>query len=293
MKLYGAIPALATPFKKGDVDLPAMRKLVRAVIDGGCSGVVSAGCTGEAATLTESERTRLLETVLDEAKGKIPVIVGTGTNSTAETIKRTKWAKQANADAALVITPYYNKPTQAGLIAHYTAVAEAVDLPLIIYNVPSRTGVSTAPETVARLSELPTVIAIKEASGSLDQVSAIKSMCQITVLSGDDSLTLPMLAVGATGVISVVANIAPAEVARMIQRFQEGALTEARLLHNKLFPLIKAMFIETNPGPVKYALKVLGYGSGELRLPLVPVSQQAAHLINETLLKYGYTLEVA
>jgi len=220
-------------------------------------------------------------------KKRIPVIAGTGSNSTKEAIELTKYAESAGADAALLITPYYNKPTPAGLLLHYEKVSSAVSIPIILYNVPSRTGISILPETVAKLSEIENIVAIKEASGSLNQTSEILSLCNITVLSGDDSLTLPILSVGGKGVISVVANIVPADTAEMVRDFRKGKFEEARKLHLKLFPLCQAMFLETNPIPVKTALGMMGMIEPELRLPLSPMDEGKKKELTEALKNYG------
>ncbi|MBD3349641.1 MAG: 4-hydroxy-tetrahydrodipicolinate synthase [Candidatus Eisenbacteria bacterium] len=272
----GSIVAIVTPMKDGELDERSLRGLLRMHLDSGTAGVVPAGCTGEAATLTDDERARLLDICLEEVDGRIPVIPGTGTNSTRDTIRLTAGARDAGAPAVLIITPYYNKPTPDGQYAHYRAVAEAVDIPIVLYNVPSRTGVNMLPETVARLSELQNIVAIKEAAGSVDQVAAIRSMCDITVLSGDDPLTLPMMSVGASGVVSVVANVAPALVSQMVSSFESDP-RRAASLHMEVRRLSRALFLETNPGPVKHALGQLGLiESSELRLPLVPVREETA-----------------
>jgi len=271
----GSIVALVTPMKDGRLDEESLRKLLRMHRTAGTAGVVPAGCTGEAATLTVEERERLTAVCLEEVGDVMPVIPGTGTNSTRTTIELTRAAKRAGAHAALVITPYYNKPTPEGQYRHYRALAEEGGLPIVLYNVPSRTGVSMLPETVARLSELPGIVAIKEAAGSLDQVSAILDLCDITVLSGDDSLTLPMLAVGAAGVVSVAANVVPGLVADMVASFAMDP-AKARALHARLWPIARALFVETSPGPVKHAMKELGLiRDGELRPPLAPITEES------------------
>lgn len=272
----GSIVAIITPMKDGELDERSLRRLLRMHLDAGTAGVVPAGCTGEAATLTDDERARLLDICLDEVGGRMPVIPGTGTNSTRDTIRLTARAREAGASAALIITPYYNKPTPEGQYAHYRTLAEEVDIPIALYNVPSRTGVNMLPETVARLSELPNVVAIKEAAGSVDQVAEIRSLCDITVLSGDDPLTLPMMSVGASGVVSVVANVAPGLVSEMVGSYRTDP-RRAASLHLEVRELSKALFLETNPGPVKHALAEIGLiKSGELRLPLVPVTEETA-----------------
>jgi 4-hydroxy-tetrahydrodipicolinate synthase len=271
----GASAALVTPFRNGEVDLEAVRRLTAHLIDGGLDGIVPVGCTGEAATLTLDERRRILETVLDEVRGRAFVLAGTGSNSTAVTVETTRMAEEVGVDGAMLITPYYNKPMPDGLELHYQAVSRATSLPLVLYNVPGRTGLKMSPETVARLSRIERVVAVKEACGSVDQVSDILGRCDLTVLSGDDSLTLPMMAVGAEGVISVVANLYPAEVKAMVDAAARSDLPAARAHHARLFPLVGAMFCETNPGPVKYALSRMGLIDNELRLPLAPISRSA------------------
>ena len=268
----GSMVALVTPFTGNfEVDFEAYGRLVDFHLEQGTKAIVPCGCTGEAATLSHDEQKKCIRFVVERVAGKIPVVPGTGSNSTAEAISLTKFAKEVGADGALLITPYYNKPTPAGQIAHYTKVAREVDIPIVLYNVPSRTGTKMLPETIAELEKTPNIVAVKEAAGSVDQVSQILSLCNITVLSGDDSLTLPMMAVGATGVISVAANVAPARVAALCAEFAEGNLEKARAIHYELMPLFKALFIETNPMPAKAALAKMGLIENVLRLPLTPV----------------------
>jgi len=268
----GSIVALVTPFKGTfEVDLEAYGRLVDWHLEQGTNAIVPCGCTGEAATLTHDEQRDCIRFVVERVAGRVPVIAGTGSNSTKEALSLTRYAAEAGADAALLITPYYNKPTPAGQMAHYRTIAEAVDIPIVLYNVPGRTGTKMLPETIAELSAVPNVVAVKEACGSVDQVSSIIGLCDITVVSGDDSLTLPMMAVGATGVISVAANVAPSKVAAMCARFAEGDLAAARLVHYELLPLFKGLFIETNPMPAKAALARMGLIENVLRLPLTPM----------------------
>ncbi len=269
----GSMVALATPFKNGQVDEARIPELVEFHLSKGTDAICPCGCTGEAATLTHDEQITVIGIVIEAAAGKAKVIAGTGSNSTDEALTLTRRAKDAGADGALMITPYYNKPTQQGLIQHYKAAA-AVGLPLMLYNVPSRTGVNMLPETVAKLSEVENVVAVQEASGSVDQVSAILNLCDINVLSGDDSLTLPMLAVGAKGVVSVAANVAPAEVKALIDDFNDFNMEEAQRIHYQLLPLFKALFCETNPIPIKRALSMMGLIENELRPPLTPLSAE-------------------
>jgi 4-hydroxy-tetrahydrodipicolinate synthase len=271
----GSLVAIVTPFRQGTVDERALAELIEWQIANGTNGIVPCGTTGESATLSHSEHNRVIELTVEVVHRRVPVIAGTGSNSTAEAITLTKHAKQAGADGALLITPYYNKPTQEGLYRHYTAVAEAVDLPLILYNIPGRTGVNMLPSTIARLSAMKTIIGVKEGSGSVQQASDIVQMCgdRLTVLAGDDSLTLPMMAVGAKGVITVTANIMPMEMAGLVKAFAEGRIDEARRIHFKLSPLFAALFYETNPIPVKEALGLMRKIDPELRLPLCPMAQ--------------------
>ena len=285
--LGGSVVALVTPFRNGEVDLGKLKELVEFHIKEGTNAISPCGTTGESATLTHEEHERVISEVVQQVRGRIPVVAGTGSNSTREALRLTHYAKKAGANAALIVTPYYNKPTQEGLYRHYKALAEGVDIPIVVYNVPSRTGVSISPETVARLGEFKNVVAIKEASGSLDQVSDILRLCKITVLSGDDSLTLPILSLGGKGVVSVAANIVPGDTARLVDSFLKGDAAEAVRLHHKLFPLCKAMFIETNPIPVKTAMRLLGRINGELRMPLCEMSKENETRLGKALRDYG------
>jgi 4-hydroxy-tetrahydrodipicolinate synthase len=273
--LTGSHVAIVTPFRKGKVDERALGDLIEWQIAKGTNGIVPCGTTGESATLTHEEHNRVIELTVEVVRGRVPVMAGTGSNSTDEAISLTKHAKQAGADAALLITPYYNKPTQEGLYRHYKAIAEAVDLPLVLYNIPGRTGVNMLPSTIARLAATKNVVGVKEGSGTVQQASDIVQMCgdRLSVLAGDDSLTLPMMAVGGKGVITVTANIAPTEMAQMVKAFADGRVDEARRLHFQLSPLFAALFYETNPIPVKEALGMMGKIDSELRLPLCPMSQ--------------------
>lgn len=271
----GSIVALATPFKPNfDIDFEAYARLIEFQIEQGTDGIVPCGCTGEAATLSHSEQEQVIRFCIEKVAGRVTVIAGTGSNNTKEALSLTRFAKEVGADGALLITPYYNKPTPAGQIAHYTLIAEETGLPIMLYNVPSRTGTNMLPETVAELAKVKNIVAIKEAAGSVDQVSAIRSICDITVLSGDDSLTLPMMAVGATGVVSVAANVAPGPIAQMCAEFDKGNLAEAQRIHFELLPLFKALFLETNPIPVKAALGRMGLCQNILRLPLTPMREE-------------------
>jgi 4-hydroxy-tetrahydrodipicolinate synthase len=270
----GSMVALVTPFKKGKIDEAKIPELVEFQISKGTDVICPCGCTGEAATLNHDEQIRVIEIVIDAVGKRAKVIAGTGSNSTDEALMLTRRAKEAGVDGVLMITPYYNKPTQRGLMLHYEKIAADVDIPIMLYNVPSRTGVNMLPETVAELSQIDNILAIKEASGNVDQVSAILNMCDITVLSGDDSLTLPMMAVGAKGVVSVAANVAPTEVAALIDSFKMHNIEEAQRIHYQLLPLFKVLFCETNPIPVKRALNMMGLIENELRAPLFPLSPE-------------------
>lgn len=283
----GSFVAIVTPFKNGRLDEESLRELVQMHITNGTSGIVPCGTTGESATLSPEEHKKVIEIVISETAKKIPVIAGTGSNNTKEAIEYTKHAYDAGADAALVITPYYNKPTQEGLYYHYKTIANEVPVPIVIYNVPGRTGVSIEPETVARLSELSNIVAIKEASGQMDQISKIMSLCGITVLSGDDSMTMPIMAIGGRGVISVIANIVPADMKELTSAMEEGDIESARELHYKLFDLCKVMFIETNPIPIKTAMAMKGMIEEEFRLPLVSPTEKSRSLIKRQLEQYG------
>jgi 4-hydroxy-tetrahydrodipicolinate synthase len=290
-RFSGSLVALITPFKgdgasnPDEIDEAKLRALVEYHIRNGTDGLVPCGTTGESVTLDESEHDRVVRVVVETAAGRVPVIAGAGTNSTAKTIKYAKAAQAAGADGILVVTPYYNKPTQQGLFLHFEAVAKAADLPLIVYNVPSRTSVNLLPETLARLAKIDSIVGVKEASGSLDQVSQVVASCpaDFAVLSGDDSLTLPMLAVGGVGVISVVANVAPKATADLVRAFRAGDLARARELHYGLFDLTKAMFYETNPIPVKTAAGLLGLCSPRLRLPMCAIGEANAAKLKSVL----------
>jgi 4-hydroxy-tetrahydrodipicolinate synthase len=285
----GSIVALVTPFKNGEVDYEKLKELVEFHVREGTNAIVPCGTTGESPTLSHAEHEKIISEVVQKVQGRIPVIAGTGSNNTKEALKLTRYASKAGADGALVITPYYNKPTQEGLYRHFKILAEEADIPIVLYNVPSRTGVSTSPETVARLAEFKNIVAIKEASGSLDQISAITRLCDITVLSGEDSLILPILSIGGKGVISVMANIIPKETSAMIRGFLDGQLgtKAAREMHDKFYPLAKALFIETNPITVKTAMQILGRLNGELRLPLCEMTEANKQQLTKALKDYG------
>jgi 4-hydroxy-tetrahydrodipicolinate synthase len=270
----GSIVAIVTPFIKGAVDEKKLRELVDFQIENGTDAIVACGTTGESSTLDNEEHLNVIRIVFDQAGTRVPVIAGTGSNSTAEAIHLTREAKELGVAGVLLVTPYYNKPTQEGLYRHYSAIADAVDIPQILYNVPGRTGVNLLPETVARLAPHRNIVAIKEATGSLQQASEVIALCggQIDVFSGDDFITFPMMACGAKGIISVLANIMPKEVADLTDAFFAGDLETARQLHLKTLKIGNAMFMESNPIPVKTALGLMGRCSDEVRLPLCPMS---------------------
>jgi len=284
----GMLVALVTPFRDGQVDYAAIERLVDWHVEQGTEGLVPVGTTGESPTVDVEEHQKIIRTVVERAAGRIPVLAGTGANATAEAIHLTRYAKDVGADGSLQVCPYYNKPTQEGLYRHFAAIAEAVDLPMVLYNIPGRTGVSLAPATVARLAELPQIVAVKEATGSMDQASEILAQCDLVVLSGDDSLTLPLMAVGAQGVISVVGNLVPKDMKRLTDAMLAGDVAAAQEAHRRLFPLCRAMFIETNPIPVKTAMKMVGLlESDEKRLPMTDLSPEHAEALKQALEEYG------
>lgn len=270
LTLRGTFTALVTPFKDGGIDREALRRLVDRQVDGGVEGLVAVGTTGESPTLSLAEHVEVVRLTVEAARGRVPVLAGTGANSTAEAVELSRAAKDVGAAGGLSVTPYYNRPTQTGLRRHYEAVFAAVDLPQLIYNIPGRTGVNMEPETMAALRASPRFAGVKEAAGQPDQVTRILAACgpDFPVLSGDDSLTLPFMAVGAAGVISTVSNLAPREMGDMVRAFATGRHADALALHRRLFPLIRAIFAETNPGPVKAAVGLLGLCDPAVRLPL-------------------------
>ncbi|MCB9475802.1 MAG: 4-hydroxy-tetrahydrodipicolinate synthase [Deltaproteobacteria bacterium] len=289
MQFSGIITALATPFKDGQLDLDAVERLVEHQIDNGVHGLVSCGCTGEAATMTMGEDRRLWKTVMDVAKKRVPVIAGAGSNDTQAAVKHVKEAEEDGADAVMCITPYYNKPTQEGLYQHYKAIAEGTKLPVILYNVPGRTACDMQPETVARLSEIPNIVAVKEASGTVHHsVWALKlSQPDFTVLSGDDPMYLPLAPMGVKGVISVASNVVPRQMADMHEKAAAGDYAGATKIYMDLLPLYKALFVETNPIPVKCALKLLGLAEDEVRLPLTTATAATVENMRKVLTDLG------
>jgi len=271
----GAIVAIVTPFRNGKVDEQALRKLIEEQIAAGTDGIAPCGTTGESTTLSHEEHDRVIEITIDAVRKRIPVIAGTGSNSTAEALRLTRHAWEAGADGALLVCPYYNRPTQEGLYQHYRTIAEEVPIPIIIYNIPGRTGTNLLPETLARLAEIKNIVGVKEASGSLKQMSDVIQLCGLDfdVISGDDIFTLPLLAIGGKGVISVISNVVPADMAEMVDVFAAGDLEKARALHYRMAPLIDVLFIETNPIPVKAALAMMGKIADEIRPPLYPLAE--------------------
>lgn len=287
--LKGSIVAIITPFKNGKVDEQKLKDLVSFHVQSGTHGILPCGTTGESPTLSPQEHERVIEICIQASQKKVPILAGTGSNSTAEAIALTQHALKAGADASLQVTPYYNKPTQEGLYLHFKAIADSVDIPIILYNIAGRTARNIEPETIARLSkDCKNIVGVKEASGSLEQVSMIRHLCGETFLifSGDDTLTLPIMAAGGVGVISVVANIVPQDVVNLVQAIQDMDFKKARILHYKLLPLVKAMFIETNPIPIKAAMGLLSMCSPELRLPLSPMSEKNLKKLSQALHNY-------
>lgn len=286
----GAITALVTPFKNGAIDEEAYRALIEWQIEQGIDGLLPCGTTGESATLSHEEHEEAVRICIEQVKGRVPVMAGAGSNNTAEAVRLTAFAKKAGADAALLISPYYNKPTQEGLFLHFKAINDAVDLPLFVYNVPGRTGSNMLPATVTRMyRELPHVVGIKEATGNLVQISEVAEQCGdgFTLLSGDDFTALPTMSVGGKGVISVTSNVLPAKVAAMCAAWERGDVAEARRLHFELMPVNRALFLESNPIPVKTALCLMGRMGGEFRLPLCPMSQQNRGRLKEVMAGAG------
>jgi len=285
----GSIVAIVTPFKEGKVDEETYRELIEFQIDNKTSAIVPCGTTGESATLSIEEHNRVIDIAIEAVNKRVPVIAGTGGNSTREAIELTLHAKKAGADASLQVTPYYNKPTQEGIYQHFKAISVAIPLPQVLYNLPGRTSVNMLPETVARLAEHPEIVAIKEASANLGQMAEIVRLAgeNITLISGDDNLTLPILSIGGKGVISVVANIVPQDNADMLTAWEEGDMAKARALYFKLLPLCQAMFYETNPVPVKTSLALMGKIQDELRLPMAPMSAANLGKLKKALQDYG------
>lgn len=283
MKLHGTYTAIVTPFNQdGSVDYGCLRDLIEWQAESHIDGIVAVGTTGESPTLTVDEHRRVIETTVDTCRGRLSVIAGTGANSTSEAVELTRHAREIGADASLQVTPYYNKPSQEGLYRHFSAVAE-LDIPVVLYNVPGRSGLEIAVETIARLAVHPGVVAVKEAGGSVDRVSAIRQACSIDVLSGDDSLTLPMLSVGAVGVVSVASNVVPTLVGQMVSAALKGDFAAAGTLHHRLYPLFRDLFLDTNPVPVKTAMAMMKRIEEVYRLPLCEPSSEVRETLRRTL----------
>ena len=284
----GVTVALVTPFKGGAVDYDALRKLVDWHVEQGTDGLAPVGTTGESPTLDHAEHEKVIAVVVEQARKRIKIMPGTGSNSTAEALRLTKFAKSVGADGALIVGPYYNKPSQEGYYRHFATIADAVELPIVLYNIPGRTGSNILPETIARIAKHQTVVAIKEATGSMDQASHIASLCDLAILSGDDSLTLPLLSIGGRGIVSVVGNIIPRDLKSLIAAFEQGKMAEAIKWHYKLFNLCRDMLgAATNPIPIKTAMKLLGRDTGELRLPLCSMDAAGEAKLRQTLVAYG------
>ncbi len=284
----GLSVAIITPFRDGQVDTEALQRNVEFQIAAGTTCLCPVGTTGECPTLSHPEHERVISAVVEAAAGRIKVMAGTGSNSTDEALRLTRWAAKSGADAALVVAPYYNKPTQEGFYQHFKILAQAVDIPICVYNIPGRTGKNIEPDTIARMAEIPNITMVKEATGSMDQASQILAATDLTVLSGDDSLTLPLLSLGARGVVSVVGNIVPADVIAMLRAFDQGKIEEARRWHYRLFPLCRDMLgLATNPIPIKAAMQMLGHDTGDLRMPLTRLNQAEEAKLRKTLAAYG------
>ncbi len=284
----GLTVAMITPFRDGQIDVEALQRQVEFQVEAGTTCVCPVGTTGECPTLSHPEHERVISAVVEAAGKRIKVMAGTGSNSTEEALRLTRWAAKAGADAALVVAPYYNKPTQEGFYQHFRVLAQAVDIPICIYNIPGRTGKNIEPETIVRMAELPNITMVKEATGSLDQASQIINATDLTVLSGDDSLTLPLLSIGGRGVVSVVGNIVPKDVIALLEAFASGDIAAAQRWHHKLFPLCRDMLgLATNPIPIKAAMQMLGRDTGDLRMPMTRLSPAEEAKLRTTLVKYG------
>jgi len=288
----GTFTALVTPFRNGAVDVEALEGMVELQIQQGVSGLVPCGTTGETPAMSEDEDRLVVETVVRVASGRVPIIAGTGSNSTDMAIKYTRMAQEVGADGSLQVAPYYNKPTQEGLFRHFATIAESTELPLVLYNIPGRTGVTVSAETMARLAEIPNIVGVKDSTLSMNMIADVISLCgeDFDVLSGDDPMTLPLISLGGTGVISVASNVAPGAVSDMVRALLEGDWERGRELHFELLPLFRALFVETNPIPVKTAASLLGLCSDEMRLPLVPMEGENLRLLQETLERSAHLL---
>lgn len=283
----GSMVALVTPFRGGKIDFKTLKRLIDFQIENGTDVIIPCGTTGESATMSHEEHRSVMSFVVDYVARRVPVICGAGSNNTLEALELVKHAKKVKADGVLVVTPYYNKPTQEGLYRHYEFLASKVDIPIILYNVPGRTGVCMAPQTVARLAKFPQFVGVKEASGSLDQVDQIRELCDITIISGDDALTLPMIAIGARGVISVSANVVPDKVKNLVEAALRGHFDEGRKIHRELYELHKVLFVETNPIPVKTALGLMKMIEPEVRLPLCEMKPENVQKLKQVLKTLG------
>jgi len=284
----GLSVAMITPFRDGQVDVETLQRQVEFQIESGTTCLCPVGTTGEAPTLSHPEHERVIAATVEAAAGRIKVMAGTGSNSTEEALRLTRWAAKTGADAALVVAPYYNKPTQEGFYLHYKALAEAVEIPICVYNIPGRTGKNIEPETIARMAQTSNITMVKEATGSMDQASQIVATTDLTVLSGDDSLTLPLMSIGARGVVSVVGNLVPGDMIALIKAFDAGNVEAARQRHHKLFPLCRDMLsLATNPIPIKAAMRILGRDTGELRMPMTPLTPDQEAKLRKTLSDYG------
>jgi 4-hydroxy-tetrahydrodipicolinate synthase len=284
----GLSVAMVTPFRDGQLDVETLKQQVEFQVAAGTTCLCPVGTTGESPTLSHEEHERVVAEMVQAAAGRIKVMAGSGSNSTTEALRLTRWAAKSGADAALVVAPYYNKPTQEGFYQHYKALAEAVEIPICVYNIPGRTGKNIEPDCIARMAELPNIAMVKEATGSIDQASQILAMTDLTLLSGDDSLTLPLLSIGGRGVISVVGNIVPQDMIALVEAFESGNLVEAQRWHKKLFPLCRDMLgLATNPSPIKAAMHLLGRDTGELRMPMTPLSTDQEARLRATLVEYG------
>jgi 4-hydroxy-tetrahydrodipicolinate synthase len=284
----GLSVALVTPFRDGEVDYPKLREQVEFQITAGTRCLCPVGTTGESPTLSHEEHERVISEVVQASAGRVKVMAGTGSNSTREALRLTKWAAKEGADAALVVAPYYNKPTQEGFYLHYKELAEAVGIPICVYNIPGRTGKNIEPETIVRMASLPNITMVKEATGSLDQASHVLGATDLTLLSGDDSLTLPLMSVGGEGVISVVGNIVPREMISLVETFQRGDIRSAETQHHRMFALCRNLLgLATNPIPIKAAMRMLGRDTGELRLPMTALGAEAEQVLRKTLTEFG------
>jgi 4-hydroxy-tetrahydrodipicolinate synthase len=288
----GTFTALVTPFRNDEVDVEALESMVEFQIQHGVSGLVPCGTTGETPAMSEAEDRVVVETVVRVANGRVPVVAGTGSNSTDMAIKYTRMAQEEGADGSLQVAPYYNKPTQEGLFRHFAAIAESTDLPLILYNIPGRTSVTISAETMARLAEIPNIVGVKDSTLSMNMISDVISLCgeEFDVLSGDDPMTLPLISLGGVGVISVASNVAPGAVSDMVNALLSGDFERGRELHYELLPLFRALFVETNPIPVKTAASLLGLCSDEMRLPLIPMGGENLRLLQETMDRSAHLL---